>query len=192
MPNEVVTFGEAMIRLNPPNFRRLEQARSLELSVGGAELNTAVGLAELGKPQGYLERQVRGWIERYHGSKTDEFACVDQISQWMQQHLPTSSDATLIHNDYKLDNLVFGPGGTLENYRRPGLGNVHDRRSPQRSGNFPGVLGGRGRPGGTAETSLGADQLSRKPDTRRTCEPLRANHRARCVEYGLLPCFRPV
>jgi len=69
----------------------------------------AAGLAELGKPQGYLERQVRGWIERYHGSKTDEFPDVERISQWMQQHLPASSDATLIHNDYKLDNLVLDP-----------------------------------------------------------------------------------
>ncbi len=69
----------------------------------------AAGLAELGKPQGYLERQVRGWIERYHGSKTHEISEVEQISQWMQQHLPASSDAKLIHNDYKLDNLVLDP-----------------------------------------------------------------------------------
>src|SRR4029079_1340732 len=48
MPHEVITFGEAMIRLTPPNFRRLEQARSLDVQVGGAELNTAVGVARLG------------------------------------------------------------------------------------------------------------------------------------------------
>src|SRR5438094_85234 len=44
MPFDVVTFGEAMVRLSPPNFRRLEQARSLDVQVGGAELNTAAGL----------------------------------------------------------------------------------------------------------------------------------------------------
>src|SRR5262249_45033907 len=49
MPHDVITFGEAMIRLSPPNFRRLEQARSLDLQVGGAELNTAVALARLGR-----------------------------------------------------------------------------------------------------------------------------------------------
>ena len=47
---DVITFGEAMIRLAPPQFRRLEQARSLDLQVGGAELNTAVGVARLGAP----------------------------------------------------------------------------------------------------------------------------------------------
>jgi aminoglycoside phosphotransferase (APT) family kinase protein len=67
----------------------------------------AIGLADLGKPQGYLERQVRGWIERYHGSKTHELPEVEQLSAWMQQNLPISSEATLIHNDYKFDNVVL-------------------------------------------------------------------------------------
>jgi len=45
---EVVTFGEAMVRLSPPQFQRIEQARSFDVEIGGAELNTAVGLARLG------------------------------------------------------------------------------------------------------------------------------------------------
>jgi 2-dehydro-3-deoxygluconokinase len=56
MTYEVVTFGEAMIRLSPPNFRRLEQATSLDLQVGGAELNTAVGLARLGRKSAWISR----------------------------------------------------------------------------------------------------------------------------------------
>ena len=56
MPHDVVTFGEAMIRLSPPNFRRLEQARSLDVQVGGAELNTAVGLARLGRSASWVSR----------------------------------------------------------------------------------------------------------------------------------------
>jgi 2-dehydro-3-deoxygluconokinase len=53
---EIVTFGEAMIRLAPPSFRRLEQARSLDVQVGGAELNTAVGLARLGRSSAWVSR----------------------------------------------------------------------------------------------------------------------------------------
>lgn len=53
---DVVTFGEAMIRLSPPNYRRLEQAGSLDLMVGGAELNTAVGLARLGRSTAWVSR----------------------------------------------------------------------------------------------------------------------------------------
>jgi aminoglycoside phosphotransferase (APT) family kinase protein len=69
----------------------------------------AVGLADLGRPQGYLERQVRGWIERYHGSKTHDIPAVETISNWIQQYMPSSSGATLIHNDYKYDNVVLDP-----------------------------------------------------------------------------------
>ena len=68
-----------------------------------------IGLADLGKPQGYLERQVRGWMERYHGSKTHDIPEVETISNWIQQHMPASSAATLIHNDYKYDNAVLDP-----------------------------------------------------------------------------------
>lgn len=71
---------------------------------------SAVGLADLGKPQGYLERQVRGWIERYYGSKTHDIPEVETISKWIQQHMPGSSAAALIHNDYKYDNVVLDPG----------------------------------------------------------------------------------
>src|SRR5436190_12675794 len=56
MPYDVVTFGEAMIRLSPPNFLRLEQAHSLDLRVGGAELNTAAGLARLGHASAWVSR----------------------------------------------------------------------------------------------------------------------------------------
>jgi aminoglycoside phosphotransferase (APT) family kinase protein len=68
-----------------------------------------IGLADLGKPQGYLERQVRGWIERYHGSKTHDIPEAETISNWIQQHMPASIGAALIHNDYKYDNVVLDP-----------------------------------------------------------------------------------
>src|SRR5437763_3346161 len=56
MSFDVITFGEAMVRLSPPNFRRLEQARSLDVQVGGAELNTAVALARLGRSTAWVSR----------------------------------------------------------------------------------------------------------------------------------------
>src|SRR5690242_18553922 len=53
---DVISFGEAMVRLSPPNFRRLEQTSSLDVLVGGAELNTAVGLARLGRSSAWVSR----------------------------------------------------------------------------------------------------------------------------------------
>ena len=69
----------------------------------------AIGLSDLGKPQGYLERQVKGWIERYHNSKTDDLPVVELISDWLIQRMPASHTTTLIHNDYKYDNVVLDP-----------------------------------------------------------------------------------
>ena len=56
MSVDVVTFGEVMVRLTPPHFQRLEQARSLDVEVGGAELNTAVGLVRLGRSAAWVSR----------------------------------------------------------------------------------------------------------------------------------------
>jgi aminoglycoside phosphotransferase (APT) family kinase protein len=69
----------------------------------------AIGLGDLGKPEGYLERQVRGWIDRYSGSQTDDWPEVARISIWLKEHMPASGPATLIHNDYKYDNVVLDP-----------------------------------------------------------------------------------
>ena len=69
--------------------------------------HAAAGLADLGKPEGYLERQVRGWTERYYGSKTHDYPEVEKISSWMQQHMPQTTAVSLVHNDYKFDNVVL-------------------------------------------------------------------------------------
>jgi aminoglycoside phosphotransferase (APT) family kinase protein len=71
---------------------------------------TAAGLSDLGRPEGYLERQVRGWTERYHGSETHEYPEVEKMGQWMRQNMPTTSAVSLIHNDYKYDNVVLDSG----------------------------------------------------------------------------------
>jgi 2-dehydro-3-deoxygluconokinase len=72
MPFEVVTFGEAMIRLAPPNFRRLEQAQTLDVQVGGAELNTAVALARLGRSAAWVSRLTRNPLGRLLANKARE------------------------------------------------------------------------------------------------------------------------
>jgi aminoglycoside phosphotransferase (APT) family kinase protein len=70
---------------------------------------TLIGLADLGKPRGYLERQVKGWIQRYHNSRTDELPEVERISAWLLNRMPVSHQTALIHNDYKYDNVVLDP-----------------------------------------------------------------------------------
>ncbi len=69
----------------------------------------AIGLGDLGKPQGYLERQVSGWIGRYEAARTHDWPNVDRISKWLKERIPASPAPTLVHNDYKYDNLVLDP-----------------------------------------------------------------------------------
>ena len=67
----------------------------------------SIGLGDLGKSQGYLERQVRGWIDRYLGSQTHTLPEVERIAPWLIERMPTMQAATLIHNDYKYDNMIL-------------------------------------------------------------------------------------
>jgi aminoglycoside phosphotransferase (APT) family kinase protein len=65
------------------------------------------GLGEIGHPDGYLQRQVAGWIERYQRSQTGELADVEPLWQWLTSALPPSPAPTMIHNDYKLNNVLL-------------------------------------------------------------------------------------
>src|SRR5215217_6423492 len=70
----------------------------------------AAGLGDLGSPQGYVQRQVAGWTKRYYNAHTDDVPAIEQLAEWLAQHLPADSPrAALIHNDYKYDNLVLSP-----------------------------------------------------------------------------------
>ncbi|HEY1938869.1 MAG TPA: phosphotransferase family protein [Candidatus Angelobacter sp.] len=93
--------------LLPKTARRLSESFIDNLAALHRLDYQALGLGELGKPQGYLERQVRGWMERYQGSKTHELPEVGPLSAWLLENMPSHSDATLIHNDYKYDNMVL-------------------------------------------------------------------------------------
>src|ERR671931_1472913 len=82
---EIVTFGEAMIRLAPPGFRRLEQARSLDVQVGGAELNTAVGLARLGRSAAWVSRMTRNPLGRLVANRAREAGVGTEHILWTDE-----------------------------------------------------------------------------------------------------------
>src|SRR4051812_15941248 len=72
MNYDVIAFGEAMLRLSPPHHRRLEQAQSLDVEVGGAELNTAVGLVRLGRSASWVSRVPDNPLGRLLAAKVRE------------------------------------------------------------------------------------------------------------------------
>jgi aminoglycoside phosphotransferase (APT) family kinase protein len=67
----------------------------------------SLGLSELGKPEGFIERQVAGWHKRWERAKHNDFLEMDEIHQWLIDNMPQSGEPSLVHNDYKLDNVML-------------------------------------------------------------------------------------
>jgi aminoglycoside phosphotransferase (APT) family kinase protein len=92
----------------PPERRRASAAMVDALADLHAVDIEAHGLAALGKPAGFVERQVRGWNERWHGSQTTELPEMDSLAAWLIERLPTGAPVpTLVHGDFKLDNVML-------------------------------------------------------------------------------------
>ncbi len=68
---------------------------------------TRTELMHISKPEGFMERQVHGWIGRYERAKTGELPGIERLDSWMLDHVPKASEATMIHYDYKLNNAMF-------------------------------------------------------------------------------------
>lgn len=73
-----------------------------------------IGLENLGKPEGYVTRQVTGWTKRYFNAKTDEHSELETAIEWLNKNIPESNGASLIHNDYKFDNVMLNPENPTE------------------------------------------------------------------------------
>ena len=104
----ILTFNEAKKRQVPAREFKVISNTWLDTFV---ELHTldynAIGLGELGKPEGYVNRQVTNWGKQYLKAATMEIPEALNVMQWMQDKQPAKYDHCLIHNDFKYDNVVF-------------------------------------------------------------------------------------
>jgi aminoglycoside phosphotransferase (APT) family kinase protein len=69
----------------------------------------AVGLGTLGRPEGFVQRQVKGWAERWDRAKDREIPAINDLARWLAERIPTPTAATLVHGDLKLDNAMLDP-----------------------------------------------------------------------------------
>jgi len=101
----------AGINLTPDVMRGMSEAFIANLiAIHALPLDDAEGgLGRLGHPEGYLQRQITGWIERYERSRTDDIPQMEQAQAWLTERTPEQRYSSLIHNDYKYDNLMFNP-----------------------------------------------------------------------------------
>ena len=104
----ILNYKEAKRReISPAEFGRISD-RWLDTFV---ELHSvdykAIGLEDLGKPEGYVARQVGNWGKQYLKAATDDTRTAEKVMAWMAEHQPKQYRHSLIHNDYKYDNIVF-------------------------------------------------------------------------------------
>ena len=98
-PKELASNPDAMKRLGLSLIDNLATLHTLDFE--------AAGLGDLGRPHGYTRRQVTGWNERYQKARTDDWAEVEQLGQWLMDNIPQDVAPGLVHNDYKYDNVML-------------------------------------------------------------------------------------
>ncbi|TDL31884.1 phosphotransferase family protein [Jeotgalibacillus sp. S-D1] len=69
--------------------------------------HSSTGLNEISSPDGFMERQVHGWIGRYERAQTDDIKEAEDLKLWLSSHIPESQPAAIIHYDFKLNNAMF-------------------------------------------------------------------------------------
>ncbi len=108
MDGIILTAKEAAARNTTPSEFKVIANTWLDTFVELHHVDyNAVGLAELGKPEGYVERQVTNWGKQYLKASTDDVPAAQKVMNWMQENQPREYHHSLIHNDYKYDNVVF-------------------------------------------------------------------------------------
>ncbi len=104
----VVRTEEPSALANPAARRRLSGALVDTLADLHAIDLVAGGLSGLGKPAGFVERQVKGWSDRWHRSQTSTLAEMDALADWLRAHLPPDpAPPSVVHGDFKLDNVML-------------------------------------------------------------------------------------
>ena len=74
----------------------------------------AIGLGDFGKPRGYVERQILGWSDRYRKARTPNAPSYEKVMAWLAERLPEEVRHSVIHGDYRFDNVILDPDRPLE------------------------------------------------------------------------------
>ena len=69
----------------------------------------AAGLTDYGRHEGYLARQIARWSKQYRASETESIPAMDALIEWLPAHIPANEAVSIVHGDYRLDNVIFHP-----------------------------------------------------------------------------------
>jgi aminoglycoside phosphotransferase (APT) family kinase protein len=103
-------FWNVQLPDQPPEERRAIYAEAIRVLAALHRVDVdAVGLSDYGKRGGYVARQVARWSKQYEASKTRDIASMDALVAYLPLNVPNGDETTLVHGDYRLDNLIFHP-----------------------------------------------------------------------------------
>jgi aminoglycoside phosphotransferase (APT) family kinase protein len=102
IPHAIADIPDHPRKISEAFLDTLVRLHAIDASTGDVSL--------LGKPEGYVERQVRGWADRWERAKTAEVTEMDHVVRWLAARVPPPARPSLIHNDYKLDNIMLASG----------------------------------------------------------------------------------
>jgi aminoglycoside phosphotransferase (APT) family kinase protein len=98
---------DPLIRTDAATFRAMSEGFIDALADLHRVDYEAIGLGGLGKPGGFLRRQIVGWMDRWEKAKTEELPLMNRLGAWLLDHLPTPQKPVLLHNDFYLHNVMF-------------------------------------------------------------------------------------
>jgi len=101
MPDEMIPSPDLMASIANSFIDNLVELHAVDYE--------AAGLGELGRPAGYIQRQITGWSKRYKNAQTDDIPEMEWLMTWLSENMLPESDATLIHNDFKYNNMMLDP-----------------------------------------------------------------------------------
>jgi len=112
----VIFRGKDALKLKIPEIQMQQISENLIDNLADLHLLDIekTDLINLGKPEGYVLRQVEGWIGRYEKSLTDDIPAMIQIAEWLQANMPRPQAPAFLHNDYKYDNVLLNPSDLTE------------------------------------------------------------------------------
>ncbi|HET6953607.1 MAG TPA: phosphotransferase family protein [Acidimicrobiales bacterium] len=120
-PFYVMGFVDGIVARNAEAARRLDEAGRRRAGEQLADVLArihavdpdAVGLGDLGRREGYIERQLKRWYGQWERSKTRDLPVVDEVHDALAARVPEQGPATIVHGDYRLDNCMLAPDGTI-------------------------------------------------------------------------------
>ena len=137
-PFYLMDFVDGRVFWEPQMTSSYPQERSAVYGVMGATIArlhsfdpAAIGLADFGKGENYVARQVERWSKQYRASETETIDAMEKLIEWLPGHIPPSGPPRLVHGDYRLDNLIIAHEQP-EDSRGARLGTVDAGRSAGR------------------------------------------------------------